>query len=115
MADFAYECHHIEPGTPVWNVLMTDMEGMRKKTRLVSSLPKKSWTLTFRLLTKDERDLVLAHYNAQKGSLTPFHWTSIPSWVDTSVSYYNVRYISYKEQLSAGTLWEIEVQFEEAL
>jgi len=112
---FSYIPHHIEPGTPVWNVLMTDMEGMRKKTRLISSLPKKSWTLTFRLLTKVERDALLDHYNAQKGSLTPFHWTSIPTYIDTSVSYYNVRYVLYKEQLSAGTLWEVTVELEESL
>ena len=115
MADFTFECHHCEVGTPAWNVLSTDMEGLRKKTRLVSSLPMKSWTLVFRLLTKDERDLILAHYNAQKGPLTPFNWTSIPNWVDTSVSYYYVRYKSYKEQLSAGTLWEVTVELELAL
>lgn len=115
MADFAFACHHIEPGTPAWNVLTTDMEGMRKKRRLVSTLPIKSWALTFRLLTKVERDLMLAHYNSMKGTLTPFHWTSIPTWVDVTTSYYNVVYKSYKEQLSAGTLWEIVVEFEEAL
>lgn len=115
MSDFAFDCHHITVNPPEWNVLLTDMEGMRKKTRLVSSLPKKSWILVFRLLTKDERDLILAHYNTQKGSLIPFYWTSIPSWVDTSVSYYYVRYTSYKETLSAGTLFELEITFEEAL
>ncbi len=115
MADFDFVCHHCEPGTPSWNVLSTDMEGMRKKTRLVSSLAMKSWILVFRLLTKTERDLMLAHYNAQKGALTPFNWTSIPSWVDTSVSYYYVRYKSYKEQLIAATLWEITVELELSL
>lgn len=114
MADFAYNCHHIEPGTPNWNVLVTEMEGLRKKRRLVSTLPTRTWALTFRLQTLAERDALLAHYNAQKAGLTPFHWTSVPTYVAT-VAYYNVAYKSYKESLVAGTLWEIVIELEESL
>ena len=115
MADFNWLPHHVELGPPQWNTLLTEMEGMRKKARLISSLPMKTWILFFRLLTKVERDLLLDHFNGQYGQTIPFNWTNIPSWIDTSASYYYVRYKSYKEELSGGTLWDVTVEFELAL
>lgn len=111
--DFSYEPHAVRPGTPQWNVLATDMEGMTKKTRLISTRSKMTWELEFRLQTKAERDLLLAHYNGQNGSLTPFNWTSVPSYIDSTSTYY-VRYVEYVETLIA-TLFNVVLKFEEAL
>jgi hypothetical protein len=113
MPDFNFSIHHIEPGPPIFNVLSTDMEGYKKKTRLITTLPKRTWKVFMYLLTKAERDLVLAHYNSCYGGLTSFHWTSVPTYIDT-VSYYNVIYTGYKETLTA-TLFNIEIDFEEFL
>jgi hypothetical protein len=113
MANFNFQCHSVVPATITWNVLLTEMEGMKKKSRLISTRSKQSWKLEFRLLLKAERDVLLAHYNGQKGSTIPFNWTSIPDYIDTAASYY-VRYIEYVETLTA-TLFNISIGFEEAL
>jgi hypothetical protein len=73
----------------------------------------KSWKMEFRLLTKIQRDAILAHYNGQKGSLTPFNWTSVPSYIDSTSTYY-VRYIEYSETLTA-TMFNISITVELAL
>jgi hypothetical protein len=113
MADFTYICHSVVPATITWNTLLTEMEGMKKKSRLISTRSKQSWKLEFRLLTKAERDYILGHYNGQKGSTIPFNWTSVPDYIDTAASYY-VRYTEYVETLTA-ILFNISIGFEEAL
>lgn len=114
MAAFDFEIHHIEVGTPIYNVLSTDMEGYHKKTRLITSSPKRTWKIYIYLQTLAERNLILAHYNSMYGGLTSFSWTSIPTYIGFESSSVNVYYISYKETLT-GTLWNIEIEFEEVL
>lgn len=113
MADFTFECHHCEPGTPIYNVLSTEMEGVTEKSRLISTRPKKTWQIEIRLQTKAERDQVLAHYTGQSGTLIPFNWTTVPSYIDSTSTYY-VKYVEYSETLTA-TLFNITIKFKEAL
>jgi hypothetical protein len=114
MADFDFEIHHIEVGAPIYNVLSTDMEGYHRKTRLISSSPKRTWKIFIRLRTLAERNLILAHYNSMYGNLTSFNWTSIPTYIGFESASVSVYYVSYKETL-VGTLWDIEIDFQEAL
>ncbi|MDY0313758.1 MAG: hypothetical protein RBR32_01645 [Bacteroidales bacterium] len=112
MADFAYVPHRVEPGTPQYNVLTTEMEGFKKKRRIVTTDPKRTWTLYFRGQSKTERDLLLAHYKGQYGQGTPFNWTSVPSYISDDSSYY-VAYESYSEVCIMNNIWEITIVFEE--
>lgn len=112
MADFNFVSHKIEVGTPRYNVAKTKMVGMRKKARLLSSEPDRSWTLYIFGLTKSDRDLILAHYQGQNGNCIPFYWTSVPDYVDTAASYY-VTYAEdgYSERIVNG-IFEVTVKFE---
>jgi hypothetical protein len=114
MANFSWISHRTEPDAPIWNVVSTDMEGMKKKTRLKSTDPMRMWTLFFRIQTNAERETLLGHFNAQYGSTEPFYWTSVPDHISAEASIY-VRYVYYKETIQLYDIWEIEVKFEEVL
>jgi len=115
MSDFNFVPHKIEVGPPRYNVLSTKMVGMRKKRRVVSSEPERTWTLYFNGQTKAERDQILSHYNEQLGCGVPFYWNSVPDYVDSASSYY-VAYSEdgYSERIVTG-IFEIVVKFETQL
>jgi hypothetical protein len=114
MADFDFDPHHCVQTKKEYNVLKTDMEGMKIKTRLKSTLPLRQWELVFHLQSNTERNALLSHYDGQYGSLTPFNWTSIPEHISAESSIY-VRYVSYKEDVIATNCIEVSIEFEEAL
>jgi hypothetical protein len=115
MSNFTYNCHHITPGAPKYNNLKTEGEGMKRKTRLISSDPFLTWTLEFRLQTKAERDNILTHFNGQYGDTIPFYWTSVPTYI-SNASYYYVRYAAdgYSEEVIASSIFNITLKFESA-
>ena len=114
MANFNFIPHHCSPTRKDYNVVRTDMEGMRIKTRLKSTRPIREWELEFRIQNKTERDALLSHYDSQYGTLSPFNWTSIPTYISSEASVY-VRYKSYSEELMVMNVWEIKISLEEAL
>jgi hypothetical protein len=114
MSDFNFIPHHCSPKRKDYNVVSTDMEGMRIKTRLKSSLPMREWELEFRIQNKTERDALLSHYDSQYGTLTPFNWTSIPTYISSETSIY-VRYKIYSEELIVQNVWTIQIELMEAL
>lgn len=112
--NFTWDSHRVEPIGPKYNVLVTEMEGMRKKTRLKSTKPARSWKLYFRVQNNTERTALKGHYDGQFGELTPFYWTSIPEHISDESSIY-VRYTSYEEDPIQFNTWEISMTFEEVL
>jgi hypothetical protein len=118
MADFTFTIHGCKPGPPVYNSLITDMEGWKVKARLKSTHPKRSWQIEIRGQTNDERDLIVAHYDGQGGNVTPFNWVVTPVFFsnDTPTTYY-VRYkeFSYDNIPSLGNVWNFQISFVEEL
>jgi len=118
MADFTFTIHRCSPGTPTYNVLVTPMEGWRKKTRLKSTHPLQTWNVAIRGQTNTEKDLIVAHYKGQGGYLTPFNWVVTPSFFsgDTPTTYY-VRYkeFTYENPDGLGNIWNFDITFEEDL
>lgn len=112
--DFNFTPHHCVPLKKDYNVLRTEMEGMKVKTRLKSTRPLRAWELEFRIQNNNERLAYLGHWDNQYGICVPFNWLSVPDYISTESSIY-VRYISYKEELIVNNVWIITVQFEEAL
>lgn len=116
MADFTFSCHRCVPGTPGFNNLTTQMEGMRKKFRIKSSTPERSWSIEFHMQSLVERDLILAHFNSQYGiNGTPFYWTSLPSWIFAIETSLYVVYKSYKEEVVAADIFNITIEFDEVI
>jgi hypothetical protein len=114
MANFAFVPHHCTPKRKDYNVVRTDMEGMRIKTRLKSTNPIREWELEFRVQNNTERAALLSHYDGEYGILTPFNWTSVPDYISAETSIY-VRYKVYSEELVVNNVWEITIEFEESL
>ena len=113
-SDFNWNPHRVEPQAPVWNVARTQMQGTKVKTRLISTVPIRNWTLFFHVQTNAQREAFLAHYNGQCGDFMPFYWYSIPVHIlGTDVAPYWVRYKTYKETPTLFGIWEIEISFEE--
>ena len=118
MADFTWIPHRVEPSPPKYNVEKTEMEGMSKKTRLVSSLPMRRWKLYFRIRTQAEYKALLDHYKGQNGDLTPFYWRTayIPAHINPdSEDYFYVRYSSFDADPIAWGVWDVSMEMEEAL
>jgi hypothetical protein len=117
-ADFVWTPHRVEGGIPMYNVVKTDMEGMRTKTRLKSTKPTRTWTLYFRIQTQVEFEAILNHYKSVSGTLQEFHWTgsAIPAHVNpASESYFNVRYNDLSAEPVAWTVWNLTIKFDEAI
>jgi hypothetical protein len=117
MADFIWKPHRVEVEKD-WNVNTTEMVGMRKKTRLVSSLPIRRWSLFFRIQIQSEYESLLAHYDGQYGGTVPFYWMGsyIPDHINSAnETYFNVRYTSFRADPVAWGVWEIFITLEEVL
>jgi len=118
MADFVWKPHRVEGGIPQFNVVKTDMEGMRTKTRLKSSKPTRSWTLYFRIQTQVEYEALYNHYKSMYGTLQEFHWagSAIPDHMNPEdESFFNVRYESFETDPVAWGVWNITIKFVEAI
>lgn len=114
MTDFAYEAHEVEFGAPEYNVVTSEMEWMRIKTRLKSTLPRRTFTLTFKLQSATEKNALLSHYNGQYGAYQSFNWTSIPDDL-SSESSIEVRYKSFDYERQGYNIFEVKIEFIEVL
>ena len=115
---FNFEVHSIDPGIPKWNVLQTDFEGWKRKTRLKSTDPIRRWTVEVRGRTNSEKDIILTHYNDNNGPLTNFQWNVLPTvWNTGYGTYYQVQYESmeYSNPDSIANVWDFSITFREWL
>jgi len=115
MANFSFDIHRCTAKTPVWNNIATEMEGMKKKTRLKSTQPKRTWEIELRLQDGSETQNVLDHFNGQYGiNGTPFNWIQ-PDFFGGNTYY--VRYVGldYSNPEGLGTHWNFSIIFEESL
>lgn len=118
MANFTFAIHKMAPGKPEYNVLSTQGEGMKVKSRLKSTDPKRTWEVEIRGRTTAEKDSILAHYNGQNGFNIPFNWVVTPTFFVGGVA--TTYYVRYKEFTMAnppglGNIWEIGITFVEEL
>ncbi len=115
---FNFEVHSINPHTPEWNVLQTDMEGWKRKTRLKSTDPIRRWTVEIRGRTNSEKDSILAHFNDNNGALTNFLWNVLPTiWNTGYGTSYQVQYESfeYANPDNIANVWDFTITFREWL
>ena len=115
MADFAFvpsRSFEVERG---YNVLRTEMEGFKIKTRLKSNKKKRVFELFFMGLTVAEKDSIVSHYDGQYSGLTPFYWTTVPDHVSSTEDSIYVRYLSMKIDEVNAAIHEMTIQFEDAV
>ena len=112
--DFTYNAHEVEFGPPEYNVVTSEMEWMKEKTRLKSTLPKRTFTLKFKLQSSTEKDILLSHFNSCYGSYLSFNWTSIPSDLSSETSI-EVRYKSFSYERQGYNIFEVDIEFKEVL
>jgi hypothetical protein len=113
---FEFEVHAIDPHTPQWNVLTTDMEAWTRKTRLKSTDPIRKWTIEVRGRTNAEKDLILAHWNDNQGTLTNFTWNILPEvWNAGYGTSYFVNYMSmeFSNPDNNANIWDFIIVFRE--
>ena len=114
MADFTFGIHRLTPEKPNYNVLQTKMDGWRVKRRLKSTVPQRRWSMEIRGRTNSERDSILAHYNGQTGSLTPFDWI-VPTFFGGQTFYVTYEDFSYENPDGLGNIWNFQIIFLEEL
>jgi len=115
---FNFPVHSIDIHTPKWNVLQTDFEGWKRKTRLKSTEPMRGWSVEIRGRTNAEMALILAHYNDNQGPLTNFQWNILPTiWNAGYGTYYQVQYDSmeFANPNNKANIWEFTITFREWL
>ena len=115
MTDFSFAIHRLTPEPPKYNVLTTQMEGWRVKRRLKSTQPQRRWAIEIRGQTNSERDLILTHWNGQKGSLTPFNWIVTPIFFGDDTFYVTYEELSYVNPSGIGNVWHFNITFLEEL
>lgn len=118
MAAFNFEVHSIDPQTPEYNVLQTDFEGWKRKTRLKSSLPIRKWTIEVRGRSNSEKDLIVAHWSGESGPLNNFTWVILPTiWNVGYGSSYQVQYesMTYENPDEIANIWDFVIVFREWL
>lgn len=115
MVDFNFALHRLTPEAPKFNVLQTKMEGWRVKRRLKSTLSQRRWTVEIRGQTNTERDAILAHYNGQQGSLTPFDWIINPIFFGDDTFTVTYESFSYENPNGLGNVWIFNIIFLEEL
>ena len=109
MADFTFTPHKVQPGVPVYNNILTKMEGMRKKGRNKSSEPDIDFTLTFDGQTDAEMKAIFSHYDGQYGGDgDPFYWTTVPDYIDSGTNIYS-RYKSIEREHIFNNCWVVTV------
>lgn len=114
MADFLFPIHRMTPEPPHYNVLITQMEGMRIKRRLKSSAPYRRWTIEMRGRTNDERDAILAHWDEQVGPMIPFNWY-VPEFFGGEVYYVVYETMNYENPVGMGNIWDFTCVFREEI
>lgn len=114
MADFTFDIHRMTPEAPKYNILSTRAEGWRVKRRLKSTLPQRRWAIEIRGRTNTERDALLAHYNGQYSSLTPFNWV-VPTFFGGDTFYVTYEEFDYENPDGLGNIWDFHIVFLEEL
>ena len=71
---------------PSFNTISAEFDGGYESTRERNTRDRKTFKIDFNLLTRTDKDLLIAHFDSVRGS-TPFDWTNID---DNEV--YTVRY-----------------------
>jgi hypothetical protein len=115
---FSFDVHSINPHTPEYNVLQTQMEGWKRKTRLKSTDPVRRWTVEVRGRTNSEKDLIVAHWDDNNGPLTNFTWNVLPAiWNTGYGTSYQVQYESmeYDNPDGKANIWDFTITFREWL
>ena len=115
---FNFDVHSIKPFTPQYNVLQTDMEGWKRKTRLKSTDPIRRWTVEVRGRINSEKDIIVTHWNENNGPLTNFTWQVRPTiWNTGYGSAYQVQYetMEYDNPDSIANVWDFVITFREWL
>jgi hypothetical protein len=113
---FNFDVHSIDPHTPQWNVLETDFEGWKRKTRLKSTDPIHKWTVEVRGRTSTEKDLIVAHWNDQQGPLTNFTWNVLPIiWNAGYGTSFQVQYemMKFENPENIANVWDFTIVFRE--
>ena len=113
---FEFEVHSIDPQTPEWNVLQTDFEGWKRKTRLKSSDSIRRWIIEIRGRTNSEKDAILAHYNDQNGPFYNFTWNVLPAiWNAGYGTSFQVQYesVEYANPGNVANIWDFTITFRE--
>ena len=114
MANFDFTAHEIDEGPPVYNTVITKMEGLRRKARVKSSEPDRTFKLKFNGQTDTEKNAIKAHYDSQYGDGDPFYWTTVPSDIDSGTNIY-VRYKSISFDKIMNNIHEISIEFQEEI
>jgi hypothetical protein len=114
MVDFVFPIHRMTPKAPKYNIVSTTMEGWRVKRRLKSSMPIREWSVEIRGRLNAERDLILAHYNGQTASLTPFNWV-VPTFFGGQTFYVTYKEFDYDNPDGLGNIWDFHIVFREEL
>lgn len=115
MADFTFDFHRCTPReAPKYNVLKTQMEGWKVKTRLKSTDPVRWWEIEIRGRTNTERDLIIAHWDGQFGQTTPFNWVRPASW-DGITYYVTYESMNYTNPPGFFNVWDFVIIFKEEI
>jgi hypothetical protein len=104
----------MSPSAKKYNVLKTEMEGMKVKTRLKSTSPVREWEIEIRCRTNTERDAILTHYEGQNGSLTAFNWTA-PTFFGGETYFVRYKEFEYENPEGLGNVWNFRIIFEEVI
>jgi hypothetical protein len=116
--DFDFYVHSIKPEIPQYNVLHSDYEGWKRKSRLKSSLPIRKWQIEIRGQTNSEKDLIVAHWDSCSGTVEDFTWNVLPSiWNTGYGTSYQVQYESmdYSNPEQMANIWNFVIVFREYL
>lgn len=114
MGNFTFGVHRVTPTAPKFNVLQTEMEGMKIKSRLKSTDPVQSWTIEIRGRTNSEAALIKAHWITQQGQTIPFNWI-VPTFWGGETRY--VQYVSmeYENPDGLGNIWNFVINVKEVI
>lgn len=115
--DFDFPVHRLTEHTPEYNVVITEMEGMKEKRRLKSTAPVRKWTLEIRGRSVDEKNEILTHFNSVYGQLNTFTWIVPHPYDDSIGSSFIVRYDSIKWGNPEGiySVHDFEITLKEVL
>ena len=84
--DFDMKPTWVEPEEPVYNVLVTDSDGMKREHILVSTTAVKRYKVTYSGVSDGGYTQFLNHFNSCYGGAYYFDWNSIPSYIESGAT-----------------------------
>lgn len=110
---FSFDIHRCTTKAPRWNNVATEMEGMKKKTRLKSTQPQREWEIEIHLQDDSETDLILDHFNDCYGINGDIFLWERPDFFGGGSYYVRYKTFDYSNPEGLGTHWDFTISFEE--